>query len=227
MRHFPLDKDDAARYNSRVKNVAPPARPTGERVIKRYENRKLYDPAARRYVTLDDLARMVAAGEEVHVQDRRSGQDITTAVLAQALMEAVRDGNLRVPRQVIARLLRLGTAPVAAWTGSASQEAAARARQEAERIVGGLLSRGRLSLEEALALRQEITGTVQRIAGETQAAVEERLRRLVDRTEREDGVSPALQTLKEKLLTFETYLAAPSRNGPPAGSRRRARARRR
>jgi polyhydroxyalkanoate synthesis regulator protein len=36
-----------------------------ERVIKRYDNRKLYDPETRHYVTLADLAAMVASGVEV------------------------------------------------------------------------------------------------------------------------------------------------------------------
>ena len=34
--------------------------PSGPHPIRRYGNRKLYDPQARRYVTLEDLARLVA-----------------------------------------------------------------------------------------------------------------------------------------------------------------------
>ncbi len=37
------------------------------RLIRRYDNRKLYDGRQRRYVVLGDLARMVGAGEEVRV----------------------------------------------------------------------------------------------------------------------------------------------------------------
>jgi hypothetical protein len=52
---------------------------------------------------------------------------------------------------VLARLLRPGSAPAAAWKErAAAQQLGARVRAEAERIVAGRLARGRLSLEEGL-----------------------------------------------------------------------------
>ena len=61
------------RVVARVKETA-----AGERVIKRYENRKLYDPQARRYVTLEGLGELVARGEDVRVVDQKTGEDLTT-----------------------------------------------------------------------------------------------------------------------------------------------------
>jgi polyhydroxyalkanoate synthesis repressor PhaR len=203
--------------------------PAASRVIKRYENRKLYDPQARRYVTLEDLAGMVAAGTEVHVLDQRSGEDLTAVVLAQVILEGIKQRTANIPRQVLSRLIRLGArtgARAAEWIGPA--EAAARARQEAERIVAGLLGRGRLSLEEALALRQEISGSVQRIVSEAQRGLEARIRGLMDTTARDAGLTPAIHGLKERLLSFETYLAEPktkarSQAGAAADGRARPR----
>ena len=200
-----------------------------ERVIKRYDNRKLYDPEARRYVTLDDLARMIGRGEELRVVDLRTGDDLTTVILAQVMLEGLKQRTASIPHQVLTRLIRLGhaasvaagtngKAPWAEWTGPS--EAAARARVEAERIVGGLLSRGRLTLDEALALRQEMAGSVQRIVQDAQAGLESRLRGLVERSEDEHGVNPALLALKTRLLTFESLLAPP----PPTRPARAARA---
>lgn len=37
------------------------------RLIKRYENRKLYDTVAKRYISLEEIADLVRAGEEVVV----------------------------------------------------------------------------------------------------------------------------------------------------------------
>ena len=68
------------------------------RLIRRYENRKLYDPAARRYVTLDDLAATVSAGEEVQVLDQKSGEDLTNLVLAQVVLEGVKEKTAQIPR---------------------------------------------------------------------------------------------------------------------------------
>jgi hypothetical protein len=56
-------------------------------VVKKYENRRLYDTAASRYVNLDDVARMVREGVEVQVVDARSGEDLTRVILTQVIME--------------------------------------------------------------------------------------------------------------------------------------------
>ena len=67
-----------------------------ERLIKRYENRKLYDTRARRYVTLDGIARLVVLGEDVRVVDQASGREITSTVLAQVVFERVRQQSADV-----------------------------------------------------------------------------------------------------------------------------------
>ena len=180
------------------------------RVIKRYSNRKLYDPAGKRHVTLEDLAARVAAGEEILVQDQETGADITNLVLAQVLLEGVRERTASIPRQVLARLVRFTAAPSAVQGAAPPPSIAARARDEAERIVGGLLSRQRLSLEEALGLRQEIAQSVQNVVADAQRGLELALHGLLEHSEREDGVGLSLQSLKERLMTLETYLAAPA-----------------
>jgi polyhydroxyalkanoate synthesis regulator phasin len=121
---------------------------------------------------------------------------------------------------VLTRLIRLNAQGPPVPERSSPLDAAGRALEEAERIVGGLLRRGRLPLEEALALRQEIAGTVQRAVGEAQRGLEARLHSLMERTEKEGGVSPAIQTLKERLLTLETYIGGSTRSRKPR--RRRA-----
>jgi polyhydroxyalkanoate synthesis repressor PhaR len=191
------------------------------RLIKRYENRKLYDPGSRRYVTLEDLARRVGAGEELQVLDQKSGEDITTQVLAQVVLEGIRERTASVPRQVLTRLIRLGAGRVpkaVGWPGP--QELAARARGEAEHIVAGLIARGRLTLEEAVSLRQEIAQSVQRLTAEAQHGLEARLHQLLDRADG-DGIGPTLEALKERLLTFETYLAGPATDRVVRGRGRR------
>lgn len=206
-----------------------PASEHGERVITRYDNRKLYDPAARRYVTLEQLARMIGRGLELRVREQRTGDDITSVILAQVILEGIKERTASIPRQVLTRLIRLGSAPRAVWSEWAGpQQAAARARQEAERIVSELLARGRLSLEDALGLRQEIARAVQGIVAEAQRSLEQRVHRLLERTERERGVHPTLEQFKERLLAFEASLEAGGRRlrASPAGRPRAARGKR-
>jgi polyhydroxyalkanoate synthesis repressor PhaR len=189
---------------------------SGERVIKRYDNRKLYDPETRRYVTLNDIALLIAGGLEVKVLDQKTGEDLTATVLAQVILEGVKEQTSSIPRQVLSRLIRIGARGIERWgRWMGPQEAAAKARTEAERMMEELIKRGRLTLEEALSLRQDIAATVQRLVAEAQQGLEERMRALLDHSEREDGVNPALQSLKDKLLAFEAYLEEDVRPARP------------
>jgi polyhydroxyalkanoate synthesis repressor PhaR len=196
--------------------------PAAGRLIRRYDNRKLYDTRERRYVVLGELARIVGQGEDVRVEDQRTGEDLTAVVMAQVILEGVKERTARIPGQVLARLIRLGFGARgrrARWPEPS--QAAAQARQEAERIVAGLLARGRLTLEEGLALRQEITGAVQGLVAEAQRGLEARLQRLLDGSGGE--VQPSLAGLRERLLSLDTHLAEPSPRRRRAGSPSRRR----
>ena len=151
---------------------------SAERTIRRYDNRKLYDAEARRYVTLEELSRLIGEGTDVRVVEQRTGEDITTMVLAQVVLEGIKQRTATIPHHVLSRLIRLGAGKAGAVTEWLDpHEASARARHEAERIVSGLVTRGRLTLDEALALRQDIAGSAQRLVAEAQAGVQARLRR--------------------------------------------------
>ena len=148
------------------------------RLIRRYDNRKLYDVAERRYVTLDELAAFVAAGEEVTVLDQKTGSDLTSLTLAQILLEGLRQRTARIPRSLLVQLVRLQSLPGPGKPWPTPQEAAQRTREEAEKIVGGLLARGRLSLEEGIALRHDIVQSVGHLVSEAQAGLESGIQRL-------------------------------------------------
>ena len=151
------------------------------RRIKRYGNRKLYDLDAKRYVTLEELAAMVASGLDIEVIDQRTGEDLTSLTLVQVLLEGLKEKTARIPRQVLVRLVRLGAGPASAFGNwPAPHEAATRARVEVEKVVGSLLSRGRLSLDEALTLRQDVAQSVHSIVSEAQAGIEGRIRGLFE-----------------------------------------------
>lgn len=57
------------------------------RTIKRYDNRKLYDLEAKRYVRLSDLAQMIRSGDDVVVIDNATGTDLTEQTLAKILSD--------------------------------------------------------------------------------------------------------------------------------------------
>lgn len=73
------------------------------RIVKRYANRKLYDTTESRYVTLQQIAKLVREGEDVRIIDNRTKDDLTDVTLAQIIYEEHKKGGA-TPRA--ARTLR-------------------------------------------------------------------------------------------------------------------------
>jgi polyhydroxyalkanoate synthesis repressor PhaR len=74
-------------------------------VIKKYENRRLYDTGASRYVNLEDVARMVREGVEVQVVDARSGEDLTRVILTQVIVEDAKGHESGLPLDLLRKLI--------------------------------------------------------------------------------------------------------------------------
>ena len=84
------------------------------RTIKRYENRKLYDVQAKRYVCLRDVAEIIRAGNDVAVIDNATGEDLT----AQTLTKVIADGAGRsplLPTQYLHDVVRWGGDHLEHW----------------------------------------------------------------------------------------------------------------
>jgi polyhydroxyalkanoate synthesis repressor PhaR len=76
-------------------------------VIKKYANRRLYNTAKSSYVTLDDLSKMVRAGQDFAVYDAKSGDDITRSVLAQIIFEEEAKGQSMLPTKFLRQIISL------------------------------------------------------------------------------------------------------------------------
>lgn len=77
------------------------------RTIKRYGSRKLYDLAESRYISMQELAGFIQAGEQVDVVDNRTGEDVTVQILTQVISEQGRRGST-FPRSLLHDLIRVG-----------------------------------------------------------------------------------------------------------------------
>src|ERR1041384_359911 len=89
---------------------------TTARPTKRYANRKLYDTRDSRYVTLDHIAAMVRAGDDVRVVENTTRADLTTATLAQIIFEEEK----KAPRLSVAGLRKIIQGGMPAATPSAA-----------------------------------------------------------------------------------------------------------
>ena len=74
-------------------------------LIKRYANRKLYNTAISRYITLKGIAELIEQGEEVRVIDNETGEDITSIALSQILVDNERGGRA-MPRSLLSNLIQ-------------------------------------------------------------------------------------------------------------------------
>jgi len=77
-------------------------------VIRKYENRRLYDATNSRYVNLDDLSQMVRAGDDVQVLDAKTNEDITRTVLTQIIMEDSKGRQPGLPLELLKQLILAG-----------------------------------------------------------------------------------------------------------------------
>ncbi|MGH7600421.1 MAG: polyhydroxyalkanoate synthesis regulator DNA-binding domain-containing protein [bacterium] len=79
------------------------------RIIKRYENRKLYDTEDRRYISMEEIAELIRNGVEVQVVDNTNGEDITTQTLTQVIFEEGKKGRNPLSKDLLHNVIRLGS----------------------------------------------------------------------------------------------------------------------
>lgn len=56
-------------------------------LIKKYPNRRLYDTKTSSYITLNELFQYVRKGEDFHVIDVKTKEDLTRSILIQIIVE--------------------------------------------------------------------------------------------------------------------------------------------
>jgi len=76
-------------------------------VVKKYGNRRLYDTADSRYITLEELAAKIRGGADAQVVDAKSGRDLTQATLTQIIFES-RNASRLLPVPLLTQLVRMG-----------------------------------------------------------------------------------------------------------------------
>jgi polyhydroxyalkanoate synthesis repressor PhaR len=78
------------------------------KIIKRYQNRKLYDTHESSYVTLDEIAKMIKAGEDLRVIDNKTKNDITASTLTQLLYESEKKAKTQPSVELLKEIIRHG-----------------------------------------------------------------------------------------------------------------------
>jgi polyhydroxyalkanoate synthesis repressor PhaR len=76
------------------------------RVIKKYPNRRLYDTAESRYITLADVRKLVTDKVDFVVIDKKTQEDITRSILLQVIAEQEHTGDPMMSQDFLAQVIR-------------------------------------------------------------------------------------------------------------------------
>ena len=145
------------------------------RLIKRYDNRKLYDTEEKRYVSLPEVGALIRAGHEVTVLDNATGGDITAQTLAKIIIEEDSKQLPLLHTDWLHELVRWGGRMM---TGSAQQ-----VRRSLDRVLEASLERLGLGSDT----RQEIARLRQRL--EELESLVAKLDSEVDHEHNDDGTN--------------------------------------
>ena len=148
-----------------------------ERIIKRYSNRKLYDTDQSRYVTLDDIARLIRENQDVRVVDNETQGDLTAVTFAQIILEEEKRKANLVSVPFLRKLIHSGEAAVQDLSDTAKRaldqlgdltgRAGGRVREAVEeggRALDGALDESRGFIDDLLSLPQRRLDSLQKVA---------------------------------------------------------------
>ena len=77
-----------------------------KRIIKKYPNRRLYDTEISKYITLEDVKRLVLDGIDFCVKDVKTDEDLTRSILLQIIAEQEHDGDPMFSTRTLTQLIR-------------------------------------------------------------------------------------------------------------------------
>jgi len=76
------------------------------RIIKKYPNRRLYDTEISKYITLEDVKKLVLSGVDFLIKDVKTDEDLTRTILLQIISEQEHDGDPMFTTQTLTQLIR-------------------------------------------------------------------------------------------------------------------------
>lgn len=76
------------------------------RIIKKYPNRRLYDTEVSKYITLEDVRKLVLAGVDFCVKDVKTNEDLTRAILLQIIAEQEHGGEPIFSTDTLTQIIR-------------------------------------------------------------------------------------------------------------------------
>ena len=76
-------------------------------IIKKYQNRRLYNTGTSSYITLADLADLIKRSYSIKVVDVKTGEDLTKVTLTQIILEQQQNGYDMFPLEMLQQFIKL------------------------------------------------------------------------------------------------------------------------
>jgi polyhydroxyalkanoate synthesis repressor PhaR len=180
-----------------------------EKVVKRYQNRKLYDTEESRYVTLNDIARMIQEGYDVKVVNAKTSEDLTALTLTQIIFEEEKRKKSILPIQALRKIIRSSGESVQELMEKlfvSTDHTVHQAREQIERYLQKLVRGGTLSVDQGSSLIQELWNNYQHTFSEWQKKVDQRLAQALDKVTKAPVIRSEIRTLEDKIAKLEEEL---------------------
>lgn len=134
------------------------------KIIKRYQNRKLYDTQQSCYVTLDDIAKMIRTNEDVMVIDNKTKNDITAATLTQIIFEAEKKASIYAPLFTLREIIQNANGSISSYLAKLGAFPKDYAQAQAVTAVPVVEATTKMSFDD---MKQSLENRVAKAASET------------------------------------------------------------
>jgi polyhydroxyalkanoate synthesis repressor PhaR len=182
---------------------------TNTRIIKKYQNRKLYDTKDSCYITLDEIAALIKKGEDVQVVDNRTKADVTSIILTQILVDQEKSNKSILPLTMLRDIIQRGQGSLFDFIqryvllGVDSEQDK---QGEAERYIDRLVVRGELTKTEGKSLLKEVLDSPERTRNDLEQYVGERVTSALREMTHLNDIEKSISSLVSKLDSIEKKL---------------------
>ncbi|MCF8130295.1 MAG: hypothetical protein K9N10_17440, partial [Deltaproteobacteria bacterium] len=178
-------------------------------------NRKLYDTKSKQYITLDKIAKLLKAGEEVSVLDNKTGEDITAATVSQILARAKQGQSDNGASNVMIQLLRKGPGTLVDYGKrylSLWDRALTMADEEIDRLVERLVKEKEITPSEGSRLKKDMLNRAEDLKKWISEKTDQRINEALDlmnlaSREQVTELTGKIDTLTRKVQDLEKKLA--------------------
>jgi polyhydroxyalkanoate synthesis repressor PhaR len=182
--------------------------------IKRYANRKLYDTKSKKYITLDKIAKLLKAGEEISVLDNKTGEDITAATVSQILARTKQGQTDNGASNVMIQLLRKGPGTLVDYGKkyiSLWDRALTMADEEIDRLVERLVKEKEITPSEGSRLKKDMLNRAEDMKKWIAEKIDQRVNEALDlmnlaSKEKVSQLTGKIDTLTRKVQNLEKKL---------------------